>query len=220
MGRPRGSKNKPKTNGDGEAPAAGIGDNSGEMTDEQRYVLTHQHMQRYGSALAAKKKADADLKNVCKVAKADLGKQAVADIKLMVELRSPEGEAALKERMEAQARVARWMGLPLGIQGDLFPGDPRPDDERAFDNGRRTGLQGEPCKPPHDPSVPQHDAWINGWQAGQKVLLETKIRPLTSRPDEGDAENGDDDADVRPRFLQGDASVADLGDAPGTYQQN
>lgn len=208
MGRPAGSKNKPKTNGAGdpsgaEEQRAGPGHNS-ELSDDQRQALFWQHKRDYVAALAAKKKADADLKNVAKRAKAELGDTAVADIKLALELETKEGETAVKARMEAQARVLRWLGLPLGTQTELFPDvDPRPSDEVAAEAGKRSGLAGEPCQCPHDASVPQYKAWMDGWQEGQKVLLQTKLRPLADAGDGGDEQcDGADGEDVRPRFLK------------------
>ena len=175
MGRPKGSKNKSK---DG-----AIGDNGGppmDLTDEQRQVLFFQpggHLEKYKAALASKKAADAHLRNICKIAKSELGPTVIDDIKLAIEAETPEGEAAIKTRMESQVRLLRWLGLPIGEQGSLFPDvDLRPAVERARADGKRSGFKGERCSPPHDPSIPQYNAWMDGWQEGQSALLETKIR--------------------------------------------
>ena len=212
MGRPKGSKNRFKTNG-AESGAyastdATIGHNGGpvDLSDDQRQALFwNQHKPSYEKALAAKKIADAAFKNTCKLAKSELGNSAVDDIKLAIEAETPEGEAVIKERMESQARVLRWFGLPVGEQGTLFPADLSPAVDRARADGKREGFKGEPCKPPHDPSVPQHAAWTEGWQDGQAVLLETKLRPMQ-----------DDIEDVRPRFMQNDPGES-IGDQPPSY---
>jgi ribosome modulation factor len=156
-----------QTNEDG-----GIGHNSGELTDDQRQALFFQHKRHYENALADKKTTDADFKNVCKRAKAELGPSAVAEIKDAILLDTEEGEAQIKADIERKLRVARWMAVPLGQQADLFGQPDRSDaKERAFAEGKRAGYEGKVCKAPFDPSVPQHDAWIEGWQVGQKELF-------------------------------------------------
>ena len=130
--------------------------------------------------------------------------------------------------MESQARVLRWLGLPIGQQGELFSAvDLTPAVEKARADGKRAGLKGETCSPPHDPSVPQHAAWIEGWHDGQAVLVQTKMRPMPVQEQNkaGDAgAHAEDGTDVRPEFLQRAererAGVSEIGDAPGTYQQN
>ena len=112
-------------------------------------------------------------------AKAELGANAVADIKLAIEAETPEGEAAIKVRMELQARLLRWLGLPVGAQGTLFPEGWGPAVDKARADGKRAGFKGGSMQhPPHDPSVPQHAAWIEGWHDGQAVLVQTKMRPM------------------------------------------
>ncbi|RAI33731.1 hypothetical protein [Rhodoplanes serenus] len=193
MGRPKGSRNKPKarttevetTTGEGGASTAaasgernpGIGDNS-QLTDEQRTVLLYQHKRRYADSLQAKKTADALLKNVCKVAKAELGEDAVAEIKLMIEAETEEGEEAIKAAIELRTRVLRMLGVPVA-QTELFPSvDPTPAEDRAEAEGRRAGMAGETCRPPYDPSVPQHGRWITGWHKGQELLVMNKLKPI------------------------------------------
>ena len=232
MGRLKGSKNKnPKKNGGEDAKTAepAIGHNGGpkvELTEEQRQALFfNQHLPKYKAALAAKKEADRILKQVCKIAKAELGENAVGDIKLAIEAETPEGEAAIKARMESQARLLRWLGLPVGEQGTLFPTDLTPAVDKARADGKRAGFKGETCSPPHDPSVPQHAAWIEGWHDGQAVLVQTKLRPMPVQEQNKTGDAGapaDDDKDVRPEFLQRAererAAVSDMGDAPGSYE--
>jgi hypothetical protein len=72
--------------------------------------------------------------------------------------------------MEETANVLRWSGVSVGETLDMFPVDRTPGIERAKAEGKRAGLAGEPRKPPHDPSVPQHDAWLDGYHDGQMIL--------------------------------------------------
>lgn len=158
-----------------------------ELTEDERRALLFQHVKSYEERLAAKKKADADLKNACKLAKSELGKDAVADIKDVIALKSPEGEAALQAEIERKLRIARIMNAPVGHQFS-FTEDMRPATDKAFEEGKRAGLDGQACSPPHDPSVPQYGSWMEGWHAGQAVLAsgfrdKISTAPVTHDPD-------------------------------------
>jgi hypothetical protein len=160
MGRPKGSTNKPK---DG----AGEGHNVAGLSDAQRQALhLSQHVPSYEKALAVKKKADADFKNTCKLIKAEGG--SVKSVKLTLELRTPEGEAAFRVRMAQETEVAVWNGV--GIQVDMFADERQPAEDKAFEAGKRAGMAGETAKPPHDPSTKQHARWLDGHAEGQAVL--------------------------------------------------
>ena len=215
MARPKGSTNKPKIDGvvppkasgapkraTRAAPAEdGIGHNSGELTDEQRQKLHLQHKGKYEKTLKAKKAADTDFRNACKLAKSELGDFAVLQIKLAIAMDSPEGEDKIKARFEAEAQVLRWNGLPIGHQDELFGEDRTPSVEKAFNAGKAAGMAGAPCTPPYDASTPQGQAWIKGYHAGQAVNL-GGIKQLER----------DDDEDVRPGFLKDKDDAADDAD--------
>lgn len=212
-----GRRKKNEANGAGDTsgadnPRAVEGSNS-ELTDDQRQALFWQHKRFYEAALAAKKKANANLKNVAKAAKSELGDTAVADIKLAIELETEEGEANVKARMEAQARVMRWLGLPVGTQADMFPsGDLTPAVDKASADGKRAGLAGEPCACPHDSSVPQYKAWMDGWHDGQKILIETKLRPMPVQSDDESEheETAEDSAQRRRQEHAMDETLSDM----------
>lgn len=174
-----------------EEPSVGHNsDATPELTEDQSIALTFLHKKAYVAALAVKKKADADLKNVCKLAKSELGDGGIDDIKDMIALETEEGEKQLKAKIDRQMRGARWMGLPFGAQGSMFDQvDRTPAVEKAYANGKRDGLAGEPQHNPHDPSVPQYAEYLRGWQDGQAVLAQG-IRPPTpieaaAKPDAG-----------------------------------
>lgn len=141
-----------------------------ELSDDEMRALAYQWKLDYELALADKKAADAELKNVCKRAKAELGPRAVDLIKGLILLEAPEGEASLRSLIEQQIRIAKWAGAPIGTQFQFFEtGGPAVD--QAYENGKVAGFKGEDMRPPHDPSVPQYKSWIDGWQAAQAVLV-------------------------------------------------
>lgn len=160
MGRTPGSKNKPK-----DTPKEGH--NVAGLSDAQRQALhLGQHVPAYSKALEVKKKADADFKNVCKLIKSEGG--SVKAVKLTLELRTPEGEAAFRARVAEETEVAIWNGV--GIQVDMFADQLQPSEDKAFEAGKRAGMSGESAKPPHDPSTKQHTRWLDGHAEGQAIL--------------------------------------------------
>lgn len=184
-GRPPGSKNKPK------APPAdgGPGHNSGktveQLSDEQRHALTVQHRKKYESALADKKKADADFKNVCKLARADLGATAIDDIKELIEFESEGSDERFQAELERRLRNARWAGLAIGSQADLFANDAPSLKERAHNEGYRDGIEGKILEPPkhYSPGTDGYAGYTEGWHAGQ-----AEIAGRFKAPGTGDAE--------------------------------
>lgn len=182
-GRPPGSKNRPK---DGSAKAetkpkltvvsspapaeARPGHNGTDLTEEQKRGLHFHHVAQYEKALAAKKKADADLRNVAKTIKADGG--SVRAVKLSIQLKTPEGEAKFKEEREEDLRIARWNNLPIGVQGALFDEvDRRPIEERAYDQGFNDGASGIKLSVPATYEAPEAaNGYTDGWKAGQASL--------------------------------------------------
>lgn len=185
---------------DDESAEHGPGHNSAaprELTDDERASLTFNHKRAYVVALAAKKKTDAALKQVAKLAKAELGDDAVPDIKSIIELETEEGEAKLKAEVERRIKVARWMGLPVGVTGNLFDAvDRTPAVDRATAKGKRDGLAGEPCRPNHDPSTPQYTGYMTGYQEGQKIMF--AIKPMAPAPSEAVAESDVEFDDLVP----------------------
>ena len=141
------------------------------ISDDQLQALFFQSKRDYEKMLGLKKKSDADFKNCCKRIKAELGKRGVAEIKLAVLLADENGEADAKADIESTIRVMRWMGVPVGTQVDLFPdNDPTPITDRAFAEGRRQGIAGEPQNNPHHHTTEAHRAHNSGFAEGQEAL--------------------------------------------------
>lgn len=149
------------------------------IDEEQLQALFFQSKRDFERALGLKKKADADFKNCCRRIKAELGKRGVDEIKLAITLDSEEGEANAKGDIESTLRVMRWMGVPVGTQGDLFPtNDPTPIVDRAFAEGRRHALAGEPRANPHHHTTEAARAYNAGYENGQEEKIRTGIKPI------------------------------------------
>lgn len=140
------------------------------ISDDQLYSLTEQHKQSYQRVLDTKKKANKALIDLGKIIKADLGAKGLQDIKDLITMSTPEGEAAMKAEMERQARIMRWMNIPIGTHGELFADNDRtPLTERAFAEGKRQGLAGESCNNLHHHTTEAHRFHNDGWAAGQEA---------------------------------------------------
>ncbi len=169
MARTKGSKNKTKAaTSDGEPRPNG--DTPAELSDDQKQVLALQWKKKLEAAEAAKDEAVSEIRNIRKKIKLDLGADGVETVKAMMSLETEAGEAKLQAMIEHAVRAARWMGVPLGMQPDLFGDERAPATDKAFAAGKAARLKGEPMKPPHDPSVPQFDAWLEGFHAGTAAL--------------------------------------------------
>lgn len=172
-GRGRPKKDRTVLGGPGSAPPAASSKTTHNhtMSDDQLQKLTRDHMLKRQQLLAAEKEAKARRMNHDKVIKSDLGESGLDNIKLLERLSTPEGEKSFKEEMDRQAQVARWAGLQIGTQGTLFEEDRRPIVERAFEEGKRAGMDGKDCAPPHAAGTEAYAKWIEGWHAGQSVKL-------------------------------------------------
>ncbi|WP_192242924.1 hypothetical protein [Mesorhizobium silamurunense] len=169
MARPKGSKNKPKLAPVPGGPRPGDNRTLEQLSDDQRQALTRQLGEKRTRLVDAEKTAKAARMNHDRLIKSELGENGLDEIKLLEQLETPEGEKEFKERRDREIRIARWAGLAIGSQGE-FELDRRPAAEKAFDAGKRAGMKGEDCKPPHAPGAEAYDEWIRGWHEGQAVL--------------------------------------------------
>lgn len=180
------------------------------LTDDEIHALTLQHKKKYESALAKKKAADADLKVVCKVLKSDLGDHGLKDIKDMIAAEESGFDEKFQAELERKARLARWLGMDIGAQADLFDfGAVKPGvAERAYEDGKRAGLAGQECKPPFDGGSEGHQRFVEGWHVGQSHNLslikkkEAEEVPLIVNEDREN--NGVDELDAAADADDGD----------------
>lgn len=152
--------------------AVGPGHNSA-LTDDERRALTLHHKRLYEVADHRVEQAKAERTAVADLAKADLGKGALADIKDMILANNTKKMKAVVERVQ---RLARWAGLAIGSQPQLFEANATDH----FEDGKTAGMEGLACEPPKTLAVDASQKWISGWRAGQSVLASAfkKKRPV------------------------------------------
>lgn len=145
----------------GHAAPGKPGHNS-QLTDDERRALTLHHKQLYEAADALVEKAKDDRKAVADLAKSDLGKGAVADIKALIEFADI---TKARGQIETAMRLARWCGMPVGTQSHMFEA---PADRR--EDGKIAGMEGKACQPPQHLAQVEAQKWIEGWHEGQTIL--------------------------------------------------
>lgn len=139
----------------------GPGHNS-TLTDDEKRALTLHHSRAYEAADSLVEKAKKDRAAVVDLAKADLGKGAKADIVDMLTANTP---AKMKAVLDRAMRLARWAGLPVGSQTNLFEPVANP-----FEDGKTAGMAGDRCEPPATLAQDTAQLWISGWHEGQTIL--------------------------------------------------
>src|SRR6266403_1088043 len=158
-----------KKDENGGLPTAG--QNSG-LNDEEKRALTFHHARAFEAADSLVEKAKADRTAIVDLAKSDLGKGAKADIKDLLTANTPAKMKAVFDRVQ---RLARWAGLPVGTQTQLFE---RQVD--SFEDGKVAGMSGDKCEPAHNLAQDSSQRWITGWHEGQTILMAAfkKKRPV------------------------------------------
>lgn len=184
MGRPKGSVNKPKDAATSDSRPATTKHNEAaaraDLTEDQQRALLASAVLNYQVALKVKNDATADFIKICKRIKGD--GVDLADVKTAIKLQTPEGEAALKAKMAAEARVARWYGSEIGTQFGLFEGDITSED-KSFEAGKRAGIAGEKATAPDGYDI---NEFMRGWQIGQVALMERDLKQKQQAVDEFD----------------------------------
>lgn len=185
------------------------------LNDDQVAALTFQHRDKYKIALAAKKKADADLKNACKIAKAELGDGAIDDIKNLIALESDDGEKKLSDRVNAILRVARWQGVKIGTQFDMF----NSEKSQHYEDGKRSALSGEPRKPPTSlsPGSQAYNDWLLGHADGN-TSRNAALAGKAAEPGDG-VSRKDWHKQLQQQNKEADALIkgSAIGTAPATH---
>ncbi len=150
----------------GESTNAGPGHNGSALTDDELRALALHHKRAFMAADALVESAKAARTEVANMAKADLGKGGLSDIRQMILF---DDEAKARTTIENSIRLARWSGIPIGRQLDLF-GDKQSDHVRHEHNGKTSGMAGDNCQPPTHLAPGDAQLWIRGWHEGQAIL--------------------------------------------------
>lgn len=149
-----------------EKPAKGAAKAS---NDDQDRALFLQALPKVGQLRAALNTANANLRNAYKQAKAD--GFAKKDFDEAFQMQGAEGEKVKKAAISRSLRIARWLGMDLGSQLDMFEQDARvPAIDRAYEEGKSQAMQGISLKCDYAQETEQYRTFSAGWYHGQEVL--------------------------------------------------
>lgn len=192
----------------------GVGHNSMGM-DEATF---HRHVALISRAEIAMEEARALKKKARKGFQADGG--VLGDLDYALRLKKLGHE----ETMATVSRTAGYMvavgALPAGTQLDLFDRVTNdPAEERAHGAGFWAGLTGKDMDCPHEPGVPQRNAWLKGWHEGHAKFVEAGEEDQTL----ADINARDADVDMmEPNEVDGEGhqgGMPDGGKPPMPYYQ-
>lgn len=162
--------------------AAGVGHNSGEvevvLTEEQRRALLIHGIKKIEELQVQMESIKSDIRNERKKLKADGFDRFEVDYALR--LRKVD-ETEEMDRRRREARVAQWLNHPIGTQLDLFADEPdrTPSVDKAYEDGKISGMEGVTCSPPSHLGQEQRSRWIEGWHDGQSLIAVDGFRPLS-----------------------------------------
>lgn len=187
-----------------EAAKAGIGHNSSLTEEEQRALLVN----GVGEIIELQDKLatiNASIRNVRKKLKAN-GYDNV-EVNFAIKLRRSEDHEADQTEWRKMIRAALFMAHPIGTQPDLFYQagdgvDRTPSVDKAYEEGKMVGMEGKQrCEPPSHYGNEQQQKWIEGWHAGQALLMRgglSSLSPIIKKADEPAPDEGGDDDFMPP----------------------
>ncbi len=181
------------------------------LTEGQQQALFIHQKRRWAASQAKVDEATGARKALEKIAKDDLGKNAVKDIKDAIKLETPAGEAEVRGEIERRQNVFRMMAVDTQLS--MVDGEqPTPDaKEQAYREGQQAGMHDEPAKSPHAP-VELSNQWLEGHQQGVMLMAWARKMDDERAFDEGARVTGGGGT------TPADDAGEDIGDQPDTAQ--
>lgn len=172
---------KPRPTKEAAPPAAAKGsvpqDNVPKADPELRELARH-HRDKYVKLKEALSKAQRNMQAFGKEVKGD--GFTMRQIKLMVELSTPDGEAAWRMTIANDLIAAQYQGAAIGQQLALFlEPDRTPSEDIAYDQGVQDSIDGKAAKSPYAPSVPQTQSYLRGYHDE----TERRVKKGITKPD-------------------------------------
>lgn len=170
-----------KKSAEQEEPApetAAPGHNSGELTPAESRALMFHHFRLIEDQKAIVKAEQDALKKLRKTAKAD--GLVMADLDYMARCAALEDPSIVPEELKRRAEIASWFALPVNFQPDMFT-DRMPLDDRAYEEGIASGLQGKDPSAPYDAASSPGQRWLEGWHEGQRQMRDDLLAAMTKR---------------------------------------
>lgn len=156
------------------APSPAAGSNT---MDPDLRALFLKNKDDYAKAMQKLGTAQSAVRALGKVIKSD--GFTIRQIKLAIQLESPEGEAEFRAMVASDLLAAQYAGSPVGSQLSLFlEPDRTPAVDRAYQEGVRDCIEGKAARSPYDPSLPQSQSYLTGFADEQERRLKAGITKL------------------------------------------
>lgn len=169
----------PKAEKEPKTPKAAKSAAGSNTLDPEKRALFLVNKEAYAKATEKQKKAVAAVRNIAKTIKAD--GFTLRQIKLAIQLDTPEGEAEFKSLIANDLLAAQYQGAAIGSQLSLFiEPDRTPAVDIAFDQGVKDALENKPARPPYDPSTEQASKYLDGFHSVTADMVKKGIKPLAS----------------------------------------
>lgn len=151
-------------------------------TDPEKRALFIADKEKYAKAWERQKKATADVRNIAKTIKAD--GFTLRQIKLAIQLETPEGEAEFRSLVANDLLAAQYAGAQIGSQLQLFleDVDRTPAADSAYDEGARDAASDKPAKPGYAPDTTQAMRYLEGFHDETARRTKAGIKPLADDP--------------------------------------
>jgi len=149
----------------------------GSNDDQDRALFLH-HLKDLPKLIKAKDDAVNAVRGFYKKAKAD--GFVKDDFDEARKMQGAEGEKVKKTAISRSLRIARWLGLDLGAQLDMFEQDERvPAADRAYEEGKTQAMQGVTLRTDYAQETEQYREFARGWHDGQAILSQgfKKLHP-------------------------------------------
>jgi hypothetical protein len=147
--------------------------------DPELRALFLKDKEDYAKAMEKLSKAQSAVRLIGKTIKAD--GFSMRQIKLAIQLDTPEGEAEFKSLIANDLLAAQYAGASIGSQLQLFlEPDRTPAVDRAYSEGQKASMENRAAIPPYDPSTPQAARYLEGFHDHQASLLANGIKSTTS----------------------------------------
>ncbi len=145
--------------------------------DPEKRALFLSNKDAYSKASEKLKKAQAAVRSLGKIIKSD--GFSIKQIKLAIQLETPEGEAEFKASVANGLLAAQYVGAAIGSQLSMFmEPDLTPAVDIAADEGQKDALEHKPARPKYDPSTPQYASYMAAYAETQGSQLKSGIQPL------------------------------------------
>ena len=172
---------KPKAKKAAAKPKADKSAKATNLIDPKLRAVFLSNKENYAKLMKRMGAVQKDLRQFGKTVKQD--GFTMRQIKLAVQLETPEGEAVFKAAVAGDLLAAAYTGADIGEQLPLFLDEVRkPAVDRAFEEGQKAAMEDKPARPDYHPSTPQHASYMRGFHEATAQNNKKRIKEGIKAP--------------------------------------